>query len=106
VGANHSCGIATTADVWCWGFNGNGQLGQAATTAIIRPTRIVGLTASELAASGIGTGSGSHSCAISVDRLTVKCWGRNDTGQLGNGTTTDAVAATVTPVIVLGQKPL
>lgn len=107
VGANHSCGIATgTLDVWCWGFNGSGQLGQAATQAITAPTRIAGLTAADVAASGIGTGSGSHTCAISVDRLTVRCWGRNDTGQLGTGTTSAGATANVTPTIVVGQKPL
>jgi alpha-tubulin suppressor-like RCC1 family protein len=106
VGANHTCGIATTADVWCWGFNTNGQVGVAATVAVAQPTRVPGLTASDVAASGIGTGSASHSCAISADRLTVKCWGRNDTGQLGNGATTAGTVANVTPVIVVGQKPL
>lgn len=106
VGANHSCAIATTADVWCWGFNSNGQVGAAASVAVIRPTKVPGLTASEVAASGIGTGSGSHTCAVSVDRLTVTCWGRNDTGQLGNGGTTAGTAANATPTIVIGQKPL
>lgn len=106
VGANHSCALSLIAEVWCWGMNGNGQVGQTASVSVIRPTKVLGVTAAEVAASGIGTGSGSHSCAISTDRLTVKCWGRNDTGQLGNGTTTGSTAATVTPVIVMGQKPL
>lgn len=107
VGANHNCAIAAnTFDVWCWGFNGSGQLGQAATQSITSPVRLAGLTAAEVAASGIGTGSGSHTCAVSVDRLTVRCWGRNDTGQLGNGATTAGATANATPTIVIGQKPL
>jgi alpha-tubulin suppressor-like RCC1 family protein len=106
VGANHNCAISTAQEVWCWGLNGNGQVGQTASTAVIRPTRVPGLTAAEVAASGIGTGSGSHSCAVSADRLTVKCWGRNDTGQLGAGSSSAGTVANVTPLIVIGQKPL
>ena len=106
IGANHSCALSTTREVWCWGMNGNGQVGQAASVAVIRPARVPGLTAAEVAASGIATGSGSHTCAVTADRLTVKCWGRNDTGQLGNGATTAGTEATVTPVTVVGQKPL
>jgi alpha-tubulin suppressor-like RCC1 family protein len=64
-----------------------------------------GIQAIEVAASGIGTGSGSHSCAISKDRLTVWCWGRNDAGQLGNGNITLGATANATPTIVVGQKP-
>lgn len=106
VGANHNCAISTTAEVWCWGMNANGQVGQAASVAVIRPTRVPNFTAAEVAAAGIGTGSGSHTCAVTVDRLTVKCWGRNDTGQLGNGSTSGSTVANVTPTIVMGQKPL
>lgn len=106
VGANHNCAVTVARDVWCWGLNGNGQTGQPASVAEVRPMRLGGLTASEVAAAGIGTGSGAHSCAVSADRLTVKCWGRNDTGQLGNGTTSAGTMANIIPTIVTGQRPL
>jgi alpha-tubulin suppressor-like RCC1 family protein len=64
------------------------------------------LLAAEVTASGIGTGSASHTCMISKDRLTVYCFGRDDVGQLGNGSTTAATAANPNPVIVVSQKPL
>lgn len=109
-GALHACGVATSNAVYCWGRNGNGELGVAAlngSSASDIPVRAGGnFTASEVSAAGTGTGSSGHTCAISVDRLTAYCFGRNDVGQLGDGTTTAASTANATPVIIVGQKPL
>ncbi|HYW29930.1 MAG TPA: hypothetical protein VE869_00390, partial [Gemmatimonas sp.] len=104
-GFAHSCGVTLNDEVACWGANGNGQIGTTSLTLRV-PYLMAGFKASEVAASGIGTGSGSHSCAISKDRLTVSCWGRNDVGQLGNGATTPVATVNATPSIVIGQKPL
>jgi alpha-tubulin suppressor-like RCC1 family protein len=104
-GFGHTCGVTTTQQVYCWGLNGSGQLGSSVANGST-PVRAGTIEAIEVAASGIGTGSGSHSCAISKDRLTVWCWGRNDTGQLGNGATTTGATSNPTPGIVVSQKPL
>ena len=42
-------------------------------------------------------GGDSHTCMVNAD-TTVSCWGENDRGQLGDGTTTDSVS----PVLVVG----
>ena len=106
-GYGHACGVTTLDAVYCWGANGNGQLGVAAQNGSNVPMRAAGnLTASEVSASGIGTGSASHTCMITSNRLTVYCFGRNDVGQLGNGATTAATSVNASPVIVVGQKPL
>jgi len=106
-GNTHACGVTTQDAVYCWGANGNGQLGVSLQNGSNVPVRAAGnLTAAEVSASGIGTGSASHSCMITSDRLSVYCFGRNDVGQLGNGSTTTATASNPTPVIVVGQKPL
>jgi alpha-tubulin suppressor-like RCC1 family protein len=104
-GYGHSCGVTTANAVYCWGLNGSGQLGANVANGST-PVRAGSIEAIEAAASGIGTGSGSHSCAISINRLTVWCWGRNDAGQLGNGATTAGATANSTPAIVVSQKPL
>jgi alpha-tubulin suppressor-like RCC1 family protein len=41
-----------------------------------------------LASSQVVAG-GSHSCALWIDSLIVKCWGRNNAGQVGDGTLID-----------------
>ena len=109
-GALHACGVTTTNAVYCWGRNGNGELGVAppnGSSALDTPVRAGGnFSASEVSAAGTGTGSSGHTCAISVDRLTAYCFGRNDVGQLGNGATTSASVANAAPAIIAGQKPL
>lgn len=80
------CGIssATVATVYCWGSNSYGQLGGAAgnrssPTAVSTTTGLSGVTT-------ISAGN-SYVCAI-TNAQNLYCWGRNDDGQLGNGTTT------------------
>lgn len=104
-GSGSSCGLTTSNQAWCWGANLSGQLGVAQPVDLSRvPVRAAGTaTFSELS---VGSGGGAESvCAISVDRLSVKCWGRNDYGQLGNGSTAPATSHNDVPVAVSGQQP-
>lgn len=106
-GFSHACGVTLDEQLYCWGSNGNGQLGLTLLNGSNVPVRAGGaIKVAEVSASGIQTGSASHTCAISADRLTAWCWGRNDVGQLGNGTTTSAAAINAVPAVVTGQKPL
>jgi alpha-tubulin suppressor-like RCC1 family protein len=106
-GFSHACGVTTSDAVYCWGANGSGQLGVTLASGSFVPVRAGdNLSAAEVSAAGIGTGSGAHTCAISADRLTAYCFRRNDVGQLGNGGTTLSTARNSTPSIVVGQKPL
>jgi alpha-tubulin suppressor-like RCC1 family protein/uncharacterized protein YjdB len=101
------CGTDNSFAVWCWGLGSNGQLGQALTNGSGRPVRAGGeLRAAEVRPANVAGGSGSYTCAISADRLTTYCWGRNDVGQLGNGATTSSDAVNATPSVVVGQRPL
>ena len=101
------CGVATDDAVWCWGAGANGQLGQVILNTSLTPIRAGGtLRAADVSTANVSGGSGAYTCAIAADRLTTHCWGRNDKGQLGNGTTTDATAVNANPSIVVGQRPL
>ena len=96
-GYDHNCAILDDASVSCWGNNGYGQLGDGTTTDRSTPTPTSSLGTGRTA---VAISSGAyHTCAI-LDNASVSCWGRNEYGRLGDGTTTDR--STPTPTSSLG----
>ena len=92
-GEYHSCALLSDGTMKCWGDNYQGQLGDGTTTKYSdTPVSVSGLTNAVSIATGY-----LHSCALLSDG-TVKCWGNNGNGELGDGTTTDRH----TPVSVSG----
>jgi alpha-tubulin suppressor-like RCC1 family protein len=92
-GMGNTCAVTAASEVWCWGDNGRGQLGDGTTTSSAVPVQVSGITD----ALDVSSSLGGHTCAVRLGG-SVDCWGRNDEGQLGDGTTTDAT----TPVAVSG----
>ncbi len=81
-----SCAQLNDGTVRCWGGNLYGQLGNGG-TAMEQPLPIVAVAGLDVKQLSLGE---FHSCALLQDG-TVACWGLNDLGQLGDGTTTDRV---------------
>jgi alpha-tubulin suppressor-like RCC1 family protein len=81
VGGYHSCARSADGSVWCWGFNGKGELGLATTDFF----RTVPTTPTIGNAVEIASGY-EHTCAREANG-DLWCWGSNDTGELGDGTT-------------------
>src|SRR5581483_494983 len=81
-GSIHACAAKTDGTLWCWGSNGNGQLGIGSTTQKTSPTQVGALTTW----SSVNTGA-NHTCATKTDN-TLWCWGYDAYGQLGIGATT------------------
>ena len=92
-GGQHRCALLTTGAVKCWGYNGVGQLGDGTTTSRTSPVDVQGLGGTVVSI----TATNMVSCAV-LSSGTVKCWGWNDYGQLGDGTTTNRN----TPVAITG----
>jgi alpha-tubulin suppressor-like RCC1 family protein len=95
-GHRHTCALTNAGAVRCWGFNNFGQLGNGSTTNQLTPVTVSGLGSSVQAISA----GFLHTCAL-TNAGAVRCWGLNNFGQLGDGTTTDRL----TPVTVLGFAP-
>jgi len=81
-GYGHTCALLVDATMRCWGENREGQLGNGTTAdpGTAQPVAVSDITG----ATAITTGA-YHTCAL-LGNATVRCWGRNDQGQLGNGT--------------------
>jgi len=90
-GTQHKCALLNDGSVKCWGRNDYGQLGYGEPTDQNRGDG-AGEMGDDLPSVDLGSGrsakfiaaGGDHTCAI-LDDGSVKCWGRNDYGQLGYG---------------------
>jgi alpha-tubulin suppressor-like RCC1 family protein len=84
-GLYHFCASLSDNTMKCWGYNNKGQLGTL-TASANKATAVYQISS---AASVPEANGGFHSCALLTDN-SVKCWGQNQSGKLGNGSTTDS----------------
>jgi hypothetical protein len=70
--------------VYCWGANGNGELGLGDTMNRLSPTLV------PLPAAATDIAAGNRSTCAKLSTGPTMCWGVNEQGQLGNGTFTDS----------------
>jgi alpha-tubulin suppressor-like RCC1 family protein len=90
-GGNHTCAVTTDDRAYCWGENTWGQLGDDAPGfARLAPVRVLGGLRFRHVSAGF-----DHTCGVTTDDRAF-CWGVNQAGQLGDGTS----ASRPTPVAV------
>lgn len=84
VGERSTCALSTLDKLYCWGWNGEGLLGNGGFISTYLPSEVV--TTGALSGKTIKkvSMSGSNVCVIASDDE-VYCWGGNTVGQLGNG---------------------
>lgn len=110
-GSTHTCAVLDTGAVTCWGDGAYGALGYGNTTVIgddETPAAAGTVNLGGHTAVAITAGSGV-TCAV-IETGDVMCWGRNDRGQLGHGTTAnvgdDETPATVGAVDLGGHRAI
>ena len=88
-GGFHSCALASDTTVWCWGSNVFGQLGDDTNDshAVAIHVQVDDDPDEDVPASGVTaiTAGRDHTCGVDSTGA-MGCWGRNDDGQLGDGT--------------------
>lgn len=96
LGGSHTCAITDVGSVKCWGANNKGQLGDNTVVTKLTPTLVSGLSSGVVSI----TAGDSHTCAVTSSGA-AWCWGANDYGQLGDGST--LMRATPVSVTSLGS---
>ncbi len=81
LGRNHTCGVSTDKNVWCWGSNEFGQLGNGESRLKQSEVPVQVLSSEKFRSVSI---TRNTSCGISINNEGY-CWGDNSRGQLGNG---------------------
>ena len=107
-GCDHSLGLCSDGTVVAWGYNGSGALGDNGTTNRLVPVAVS--TAAGLSAlygkTVVGIAAGNWFSLALCSGGTVAAWGRNDTGQLGDNTTTNRLVPVMvdTTALAVGQR--
>ncbi|MDP9318511.1 MAG: hypothetical protein M3O94_05440, partial [Actinomycetota bacterium] len=118
-GLRHTCAVLADSTVKCWGWNSTtppaptaitssgGQLGDGTVIDRLAPVNVIASAGSSEPLSGVRALAAGwlHTCALMVD-TTVKCWGENKEGQLGDGTTTDTTAPVAVTAAPGSTSPL
>ena len=86
-GRDHTCALLTGGRVRCWGANYSDQLGRGQASEGLDPRAPAEMGEVSLGGQAVQLAAGgAHTCAL-LDGGAVRCWGLNQVGQLGHGTT-------------------
>jgi alpha-tubulin suppressor-like RCC1 family protein len=89
-GAQHTCALVVSSGVQCWGTNADGQIGVLSLGSVPTPAPVVvvpSIPTPQLLTNAVAiSAGGNHSCAILADG-SIRCWGDDTYGQLGDSLT-------------------
>ena len=95
-GDAHTCGVTTSDEAYCWGFNDRGVLGAGIIQRQSTPVAVSGGLRFRQVAAG-----GTHTCGVTTSDV-VYCWGSDSVGQVGDGSST---AGVFVPTRVATSRP-
>jgi alpha-tubulin suppressor-like RCC1 family protein len=105
LGVHHTCALLQDKTVRCWGHNAYGQLGSGEKTASGLVTVRASATADEPLSTVTQVAAGGfQTCAVLEDG-SVRCWGKGQDGQLGNGKSGAASGALIASTVLSAQDP-
>ena len=81
-GSSHTCALTSDGEMYCWGYNSLGQIGDGTNITRTLPVKVQGVLSGKV----ITDISARESSTCAVADARVYCWGSNDYGQMGNGT--------------------
>src|SRR6266566_4215202 len=98
VARGHLCGVSITGAAYCWGWNQFGQLGASSPEFCVDASGFEPCSDHPIAVSGTVsfqtiTSGNAHVCGLASNGVAY-CWGLNDSGQLGDGSTVNRNAPT------------
>ena len=88
------CALTSAGDLYCWGYNGTGDVNDSTTSYITKATKRGNVSSVSM----IGGGSGTM-CGMQPSKAHVVCWGDGGDGELGHGA---SPSSTITPQVVKG----
>jgi len=107
---HHGCVVLEDRTLWCWGSNLAGELG----LGLSDPYASVPVFVDTLGSALVDVAAGFHNtCALTTQPASLWCWGSNEYGQIGKGTTGTPVyepwpvqlpTSSVAVKVTLGEK--
>lgn len=101
-GTDHSCGLAASGEIFCWGRNNFGQLGVGGFVDSLTPQKISTSEIADFSGFKALSVGGFHACALDA-RGQVHCWGYGIYGQIGDGTNSNRTRPTLVNTEDLAQ---
>jgi alpha-tubulin suppressor-like RCC1 family protein len=89
-GAIHNCALTSAGQAYCWGYNGDGRLGDTTFVQPLRPVPVV----TNVTFASVSAGN-NHTCGLDASGNSY-CWGNNAWSQVGDSTTSYAVVPVAT----------
>ena len=99
-GDYHSVALASNGEVYAWGYNEYGQLGNNTTSDSLIPVKVLGVGGTGYLSDISQIAAGAYHTVALTNGSQVYAWGYNGEGELGNNSTTDSLV----PVQVWGGE--